>query len=47
MADRKPADRVERRRADLLGWTAALAVAASFAFMLFNYFANVRGQAGL
>ncbi len=38
MADRKPVDRFERRRADLLGWGAALAIAASFAFMLFFYF---------
>jgi len=40
MADRQPADAAERRRADALGWTAALAVAASFAFMLLNYFAT-------
>jgi len=40
MADRQPADTAERRRADLLGWTAALAVAASFAFMLFYYFST-------
>ena len=40
MADRQPADTVERRRADALGWTAGLAVAASFTFMLFNYFST-------
>ena len=42
MVDRQPADTVERRRADVLGWTAALAVATSFVFMLFNYFATAR-----
>jgi hypothetical protein len=42
MADRQPADVAERRRADALGWTAALVVAASFVFMLFNYFATAR-----
>ena len=40
MADRQPADTTERRRADALGWTAGLAVAASFALMLLNYFAT-------
>jgi rhomboid protease GluP len=40
MADRLPADMIERRRADLLGWIAGLAVAASFAFMVFNYLQN-------
>jgi hypothetical protein len=38
MVDRQPADVTERRRAFALGWTAGLAVAASFAFMLLNYF---------
>jgi rhomboid protease GluP len=38
MADRQPADPIERRRANALGWTAGVAVLASFAFMLFNYF---------
>jgi len=42
MADRQPADAAERRLADVLGWTAGLAVAASFVFMLFNYFATAR-----
>ena len=40
MADRLPADVIERRRADLLGWIAGFAVAASFAFMVFNYLQN-------
>ena len=38
MRDRTPADLSERRRANLLGWVAGVAVAASFAFMLLNYF---------
>jgi len=38
MADRQPADVIERRRAYALGWTTGFAVLASFAFMLFNYF---------
>ena len=38
MIDRKPADTIERKRADLLGWATALAIAASFAFMLLFYF---------
>jgi len=38
MPDRLPADVTERRRAYALGWMAGLAVAASFAFMLLNYF---------
>jgi rhomboid protease GluP len=42
LPDRQPADAIERRRAEALGWTAALAVAASFVFMLFNYFATAR-----
>ncbi len=42
MADRPPTDTIERRRADAMGWTAALAVAASFVFMLFNYFSMAR-----
>lgn len=40
MIDRKPADTIERKRADLLGWGAALAVAISFVFMVINYFAT-------
>ena len=43
MADRKPADASERRLANALGWTAALAVAASFAFMLSFYFQTAPG----
>jgi rhomboid protease GluP len=42
MPDRLPADTIERRRADVMGWAAALAVAASFVFMLFNYFTTAR-----
>jgi rhomboid protease GluP len=38
MAGRQPADTIERRRADALGWAAGLMVAASFFFMLLNYF---------
>jgi membrane associated rhomboid family serine protease len=44
MADRQPADLTERRRANLLGWTAGLAIAASFAFMLINYFLRTGGR---
>jgi rhomboid protease GluP len=36
-ADRTPADVTERRRADMLGWIAGFAVAASFGLMIFNY----------
>jgi rhomboid protease GluP len=36
--DRLPADMAERRRAELMGWTAALVVATSFVFMVINYF---------
>ncbi len=38
MADREPADATERKRAYLLGWSAGLVVAVSFAFMLMHYF---------
>ena len=38
MPDRTPADLSERRRAEFLGWAAGFAVAASFAFMVVNYF---------
>src|SRR5258706_8764570 len=37
MADRQPADMVERKRANLLGWAAGAAVFVSFAFMVLNY----------
>jgi len=37
MVDRPPADVSERRLADLLGWGAGIAVALSFAFMVFYY----------
>jgi len=43
MADRQPADPIERRRANALGWAAGFAVLASFAFMLFNYFHSQLG----
>lgn len=43
MADRQPADMVERRRAYALGWTTGIAVLASFAFMLVNYFSSAVG----
>ena len=43
MIDRQPTDVTERRRAFALGWTAGLVVAASFGFMLFNYFYPVLG----
>jgi rhomboid protease GluP len=39
MPDHAPSDLGERRVATFLGWTTGLAVAASFAFMLINYFA--------
>jgi len=41
MADRPPLDVTERRRADLLGWLAGIAVAVSFGFMFWNYLQNV------
>jgi rhomboid protease GluP len=40
MADRNPADVTERRRADLLGWVAGIAVFVSFGFMVLNYLQN-------
>jgi membrane associated rhomboid family serine protease len=40
MADRMPADVSERKRAEMLGWIAGAAVAASFGFMIFNYLQN-------
>lgn len=44
MIDRVPTDAVERRRANALGWTAGLAIGASFAFMLLNYFYPTFGR---
>ena len=43
MADRRPTDAAERRQAYALGWTAGVAVAVSFAFMLYNYFYTTLG----
>jgi rhomboid protease GluP len=40
MADRQPADLMERRRAYALGWGTGIVVLASFAFMLVNYFTS-------
>ena len=40
MADRQPADVVERKRANLLGWAAGIAVFVSFGFMVLNYLQN-------
>ena len=40
MADRLPADVSERKRADLMGWVAGIAVLVSFGFMVFNYLQN-------
>ena len=40
MADRQPADVVERKRANLLGWVAGAAVFVSFGFMVLNYLQN-------
>ncbi len=40
MADRQPADVVERKRANLLGWVAGVAVLVSFGFMVLNYLQN-------
>jgi membrane associated rhomboid family serine protease len=37
MIDRPPADMLERRRADVLGWLAGIVVAVSFGFMVLNY----------
>ncbi len=37
MIDRPPVDVSERRRADMLGWAAGIAVAASFGFMVLFY----------
>ncbi|MBZ5660438.1 MAG: rhomboid family intramembrane serine protease [Acidobacteriia bacterium] len=40
MVDRLPADVTERRRADMMGWIAGVAVAVSFGFMVFSYLKN-------
>jgi len=40
MIDRVPADVIERRRADMLGWIAGIAVIASFAFMIMSFLQN-------
>jgi membrane associated rhomboid family serine protease len=40
MADRQPVDVVERKRANLLGWVAGVAVFVSFGFMVLNYLQN-------
>lgn len=37
MADRAPTDLSERRLANFLGWTAGIAIAVSFGFMVMNY----------
>ena len=42
VADRQPASPAERKRAYALGWTAGLAIAASFAAMLAQYFVTHR-----
>jgi rhomboid protease GluP len=41
MADRQPADVSERKRANLLGWVAGMAVFASFGFMVLKYLQNI------
>jgi rhomboid protease GluP len=43
--DRPPADVTEQKSANVLGWTAALAVAVSFVFMVLNYFATAQNIA--
>jgi rhomboid protease GluP len=40
--DRQPADASEKRTAHVMGWAAALVVAASFILMVINYFATAR-----
>jgi rhomboid protease GluP len=42
--DRQPVNALERRRADILGWLAALAVVASFVLMLLHYRDPIPGQ---
>jgi membrane associated rhomboid family serine protease len=44
MVDRLPADTAENRRANALGWAAGFMIAASFAFMLLNYFYPALGR---
>ena len=41
MKDRPPADVTERKRANLLGWVAGVAVFVSFGLMVVNYLKNV------
>jgi membrane associated rhomboid family serine protease len=41
MPDRAPADVSERRLADTLGWSAGIAIAVSFGFMIVNYLQSV------
>lgn len=43
MADRQPADVLERRRAYALGWTTGFVVLISFVLMLLNYFSSAIG----
>src|SRR4029077_6334382 len=43
MADRQPADVVERRRAYALGWAAGFAVRTRLILMLVNYFSSSIG----
>jgi len=38
LTDRRPAGPSEERRAQAMGWIAGLAMVASFAMMLLNYF---------
>jgi len=40
---RKPADAAEQNLAQALGWAAGFAVAASFGFMVLNYFSSTLG----
>jgi rhomboid protease GluP len=44
MPGRKPADAAELNLAQALGWAAGFAVAASFGFMVLNYFSSALGQ---
>jgi membrane associated rhomboid family serine protease len=44
MVDRPPSGVSERKRADLMGWLAGIAVLLSFALMVFNYLQNASGS---